>query len=36
MASSVAVQGDKLIVVAGTTTAADGSKNIAVLRLTAQ
>ena len=35
-ASSVALQGDKLIVVAGTTTATDGSKNIAVLRLTAQ
>ncbi len=35
-ASRVALQGDKLIVVAGTTTAADGSKNIAVLRLTAQ
>jgi uncharacterized delta-60 repeat protein len=36
MATGVAVQGDKLIVVAGTTTATDGSKNIAVLRLTAQ
>jgi hypothetical protein len=36
MASAVAVQGDKLVVVAGTTTATDGSKNIAVLRLTAQ
>jgi len=36
MANGVAVQGDKLIVVAGTTTATDGSKNIAVLRLTAQ
>ncbi len=36
MAQAVAVQGDKLIVVAGTTTATDGSKNIAVLRLTAQ
>ena len=36
MANAVAVQGDKLIVVAGTTTATDGSKNIAVLRLTAQ
>ncbi len=34
-ASSVALQGDKLIVVAGTTTATDGSKNIAVLRLAA-
>ncbi len=36
MANAVAVQGDKLVVVAGTTTATDGSKNIAVLRLTAQ
>jgi uncharacterized delta-60 repeat protein len=36
MASAVAVQGDKLIVVAGTTAAVDGSKNIAVLRLTGQ
>lgn len=36
MANGVAVQGDKLILVAGTTTATDGSKNIAVLRLTAQ
>ncbi len=36
MANAVAIQGDKLIVVAGTTTAADGSKNIAVLRLNAQ
>lgn len=36
MANGVAVQGDKLIVVAGTTTATDGSTNIAVLRLTAQ
>lgn len=36
MANAVAIQGDKLIVAAGTTTAADGSKNIAVLRLTAQ
>ena len=36
MATGVAVQGDKLIVVAGTTTATGGSKNIAVLRLTAQ
>lgn len=36
IANGVAVQGDKLIVVAGTTTATDGSKNIAVLRLTAQ
>ncbi len=36
LANAVAIQGDKLIVVAGTTTAADGSKNIAVLRLTAQ
>jgi uncharacterized delta-60 repeat protein len=35
IANAVAVQGDKLIVVAGTTTATDGSKNIAVLRLTA-
>ena len=35
-ANAVAVQGDKLVVVAGTTTATDGSKNIAVLRLTAQ
>jgi hypothetical protein len=36
VAKSVAVQGDKLIVVAGTTTATDGSQNIAVLRLTGQ
>lgn len=36
MANAVALQGDKLIVVAGTTTATDGSKNIAVLRLTAE
>lgn len=36
IANGVAVQGDKLIVVAGTTTANDRSKNIAVLRLTAQ
>lgn len=36
IANGVAVQGDKLILVAGTTTATDGSKNIAVLRLTAQ
>lgn len=36
MANAVALQGDKLVVVAGTTTATDGSKNIAVLRLTAQ
>lgn len=36
MANGVAVQGDKLILVAGTTAATDGSKNIAVLRLTAQ
>lgn len=35
-ANAVALQGDKLVVVAGTTTATDGSKNIAVLRLTAQ
>ena len=35
-ASGVALQGDKLIIVAGTTTATDGSKNIAVLRLTAE
>jgi uncharacterized delta-60 repeat protein len=36
MANAVALQGDKLIVAAGTTTASDGSKNIAVLRLTAE
>jgi uncharacterized delta-60 repeat protein len=36
MANAVAMQGDKLIVAAGTTTATDGSKNIAVLRLTAE
>src|SRR3989338_1592867 len=36
MANGVAVQGDRLIVLAGTTAAADGSKNIAVLRLTAE
>jgi uncharacterized delta-60 repeat protein len=36
VATGVAVQGDKLLVVAGTTTATDGSKNIAVLRLTAR
>lgn len=36
MANAVALQGDKLIVAAGTTTATDGSKNIAVLRLTAE
>lgn len=35
LANAVAMQGDKLIVAAGTTTATDGSKNIAVLRLTA-
>ncbi len=35
IANAVALQGDKLIVVAGTTTTTDGSKNIAVLRLTA-
>lgn len=35
MANAVALQGDKLIIAAGTTTAVDGSKNIAVLRLTA-
>jgi uncharacterized delta-60 repeat protein len=35
MASGVALQGDKLIVVGGTTVATDGSKNIAVLRLIA-
>jgi len=36
MANAVALQGDKLIVAAGTTTASDGSKNIDVLRLTAE
>lgn len=36
MANAIAMQGDKLVVVAGTTTATDGSKNIAVLRLMAQ
>lgn len=36
MANAVALQGDKLVIVAGTTTAADASKNIAVLRLTAE
>lgn len=36
MANAVAMQGDKLVLVAGTTAATDGSKNIAVLRLTAQ
>jgi len=36
VANAVALQGDKLIVVAGTTAAADASKNIAVLRLTAE
>ena len=36
MANAVAMQGDKLVVVAGTTAATDGSKNIAVLRLTAR
>ncbi len=36
IANGVALQGDKLIVVAGTTAAEDGSTNIAVLRLTAQ
>lgn len=35
MASGVTLQGDKLIVVGGTTVATDGSKNIAVLRLLA-
>jgi uncharacterized delta-60 repeat protein len=35
MASGVALQGDKLIVVGGTTVAKDGSKNIAVIRLIA-
>jgi len=35
VASGVAMQGDKLIVVGGTTVAKDGSKNIAVLRLLA-
>ena len=35
VASGVALQGDKLIVVGGTTVAKDGSKNIAVLRLIA-
>lgn len=36
MGNAIAIQGDKLVVVAGTITATDGSKNIAVLRLTAQ
>lgn len=36
MGNAIAMQGDKLVVVAGTITATDGSKNIAVLRLTAQ
>ncbi|WP_421695652.1 hypothetical protein [Aestuariivirga sp.] len=36
MASGVALQGEKLIVVGGTTVANDGSKNIAVVRLLAQ
>jgi len=36
IANAVALQGDKLVIVAGTTTAADASKNIAVLRLTAE
>ena len=36
MGNAISMQGDKLVVVAGTTTATDGSKNIAVLRLTAQ
>ncbi len=35
IASGVALQGDKLIVVGGTTVASDGSKNIAVVRLIA-
>ena len=35
VASGVSLQGDKLIVVGGTTVAKDGSKNIAVLRLIA-
>jgi uncharacterized delta-60 repeat protein len=35
VASGVAMQGDKLIVVGGTTVAKDGSKNIAVMRLIA-
>jgi uncharacterized delta-60 repeat protein len=36
MAAGVAMQGDKLIVVGGSTTTQDGSKNIAVMRLLAQ
>lgn len=36
MASGVALQGDKLILVGGTTVAKDGSKNIALMRLLAE